>query len=132
MGTNGVPKENGDDPPGVGPLTSRTVTIDGRPTHVRLEPSYWEALDDICRREGLAIDELFTDLQFRLDQQTRRVTRPQSTVSIANAARVFIVGYYRQAATEAGHNRAGHGKGDPLHSTPFAVVTGGKKGPGAH
>ncbi|HEY0833679.1 MAG TPA: ribbon-helix-helix domain-containing protein [Azospirillum sp.] len=109
-------------------MSGRTVTIAGRPTQVRLEPSYWEALDDICRREDLAIDELFTDLQLRLDQQTRRVTRPHSTVSIANAARVFIVGYYRQAATETGHNRAGHGKGDPLVSTPFAGDDSGKKG----
>ncbi|HYH20082.1 MAG TPA: ribbon-helix-helix domain-containing protein [Azospirillum sp.] len=128
MGSNGVPKKSGANPPGVGPLTSRTVSIEGRPTQVRLEPSYWEALDDICRREDLAIDELFTDLQFRLDQQTRRVTRPNSTVSIANAARVFIVGYYRQAATETGHNRAGHGRGDPLNSTPFAGTASGKKG----
>jgi len=132
MGSNGVSKKDGANPPGVGPLTSRTVSIDGQPTQVRLEPSYWEALDDICRREDLAIDELFTDLRGRLDQQTRRAPRSASTVSIANAARVFIVGYYRQAATETGHDRAGHGRGDPLNSTPFADAAPGKKGSGTH
>lgn len=126
MGSNGAPANNDTNPPGVGPLTSRTIDIDGQPTHVRLEPSYWEALDDICQREGLAIDELFSDLRFRLEQQTRRVSRPHSTVSIANAARVFIVGYYRQAATETGHSRAGHGRGDPLNATPFAVIPSNK------
>ena len=102
-------------PPGVSPLTSRTVVIGGRPTQVRLEPSYWEALDEISRREDRTVDDLCTDLKARLDSQARR--RPP--VSVANAVRVFVVGYFRQAATDKGHVRAGHGAGDPFVSTPF-------------
>ncbi|CAO3424935.1 ribbon-helix-helix domain-containing protein [Azospirillum argentinense] len=99
------------------PLVARTVKLFGRPTQLRLEPSYWEALDDICHREDLTVDELCSDLKDRLDSQSRRSRG--NAVSLANAARVFIVGYYRKAATEKGHDRAGHGRGDPFVSTPF-------------
>lgn len=103
---------------GVIPLVGRSVKLFGRPTQIRLEPSYWEALDEICRREDLTVDELCSDLKDRLDEQTKRV-RGVASVSLANAVRVFIVGYYRKAATEKGHDRAGHGRGDPFVSTPF-------------
>ncbi|MBB3265732.1 putative DNA-binding ribbon-helix-helix protein [Azospirillum sp. OGB3] len=99
------------------PLVARTVKLFGRPTQLRLEPSYWEALDDICHREDLTVDELCSDLKDRLDSQSRRSRG--TAVSLANAVRVFIVGYYRKAATEKGHDRAGHGRGDPFVSTPF-------------
>lgn len=103
-------------PRGISPLVSRSVTIAGESCQIRIEPSYWEALEEISRREGLDIDELCTDLKERLDLQNRH---SDTGVSLANAVRVFVVGYFRQAATEAGHNRAGHGRGEPLNSTPF-------------
>ena len=101
---------------GTGSLESRTVSIAGQSHQIRIEPSYWEALEEICRREGLEMHDLCTDLKERLDAQPRR---GESVVSLANAVRVFVVGYFRQAATETGHSRAGHGRGDPLVSTPF-------------
>ncbi|WP_247871979.1 ribbon-helix-helix domain-containing protein [Azospirillum sp. TSO35-2] len=92
----------------------------GRATAIRLEPSYWEGLEEICRREDLTVDELCADVQDRMEQQSRRAA--QSGVSLANALRVFVVGYFRQAATERGHARAGHGQGRPFISTPFDTV----------
>ena len=106
-------------PPGVSPLTPRTLVVGGRAVQVRLEPSYWEALEEISRREELTVDELCSDLKDRLDMQGRYAGRGQPGVSIANAVRVFVVGYFRTAATEKGHTHAGHGKGDPFISTPF-------------
>lgn len=125
MSTMEVPDSNhacGTTLTGIAPLTARTVKLFGRPSQLRLEPSYWEALDEICRREDLTVDELCGDLQDRLETQTRR-RRRLSGVSLANAVRVFIVGYYRKAATEKGHDRAGHGRGDPFVSTPFDLPT---------
>ena len=89
---------NAPSPLSVIPLVARTVKLFGRPTQLRLEPSYWEALDDICHREDLTVDELCSDLKDRLDSQSRRSRG--IAVSLANAVRVFIVGYYRKAATE--------------------------------
>ena len=116
MPERGSPTQRATNPQGISPLVSRSVSIAGQSCQIRIEPSYWEALEEICRREGLDIDELCTDLKERLDMQSRR---GESGVSLANAVRVFVVGYFRQAATEAGHSRAGHGRGAPLVSTPF-------------
>lgn len=102
--------------PGISPPTTRTVKIAGRSHKVRIEPSYWEALEEIVRREGLNIDELCTELKERLEAQARR---NESRASLANALRVFIVGYFRQAAGEPAHGLAGHRRTDPLAGTPF-------------
>ncbi|PWC43908.1 hypothetical protein TSO221_18690 [Azospirillum sp. TSO22-1] len=117
MPERGSPTQHAANPQGISPLVSRSVTIAGQSSQIRIEPSYWEALEEISRREGLDINELCTDLKERLDIQNRR---NDAGVSLANAVRVFVVGYFRQAATEAGHSRAGHGRGEPLLSTPFS------------
>jgi len=79
-------------------LVNRNVTIRGRRTSLRLEPLMWEALYEIARREGLTIHELCTLVQDR---------RQESTLTAA--IRVFILIYFREAATEDGHELAGHG-----------------------
>lgn len=104
----------------VASLVTRTLTLSGREVPIRLEPSYWEGLEEICRREELTTEELCADIQDRMQQQSRRSA--QIGVSLANAMRVFVVGYFRQAATERGHARAGHGQGRPFISTPFDTV----------
>lgn len=116
MPERGSPTQRASHPQGISPLVSRTVTIAGQSCQIRIEPSYWEALEEISRREGLDINELCSDLKDRLDMQNRR---GDTGVSLANAVRVFVVGYFRQAATEMGHSRAGHGVGAPLGGTPF-------------
>jgi predicted DNA-binding ribbon-helix-helix protein len=103
-------------------LESRTILIDGRTHQLRIEPSYWEALDEICFREKLALPDLCSDLLGRLGDTSSQRSAQQSEaerVSLANAIRVFTVGYFRQAATENGHDQAGHGRGDPFVATPF-------------
>ncbi|AWB08497.1 hypothetical protein A6A40_26185 (plasmid) [Azospirillum humicireducens] len=105
---------------GVSPLASRTLKLSGRDVSIRLEPSYWEGLNEICQREDLTVEELCGDVRDRMEQQGRRA--PQAGVSLANALRVFVVGYFRQAATERGHARAGHGQGRPFIATPFDTV----------
>ena len=88
---------------GRGPSTlqSRNVVVRGRRTSLRLEPPMWEALEEIARREGLGIAELCT----LVDRQRREST-------LTAAIRVFILHYFRQAATEPGHGEAGHGRLD--------------------
>ena len=64
-----------------------------------MEPEVWDALMEICRREGHTSHDICTLLS---------KWRGQS--SLTSALRVFILGYYRAAATEVGHAEAGHGK----------------------
>ncbi len=83
---------------GTSSLVNRNVIIGERRTSLRLEPALWDALDEACRREGMTRHELCT----RIDRRGR--------ASILTAAvRVFIVSYFKTAATEYGHADAGHG-----------------------
>ena len=79
-------------------LVNCNVCIDQRRTSLRLEPAMWDALDEICKREGLTRHQLCT----RIDRRTRAST-------LTAAVRVFVVGYFRAAATEDGHASIGHG-----------------------
>ncbi len=79
-------------------LVNRNVTIGRRRTSLRLEPAMWDALEEICRREEMNQHELCE----RIDERRR-------ASSLTAAIRVFIVTYYRAAATEEGHARIGHG-----------------------
>jgi predicted DNA-binding ribbon-helix-helix protein len=97
-----------DAPPG---LISRNVTVRGRRTSMRLEASMWEALKEICRRERITLADLCT-----------LVARARSSaLTLTAALRVFIVDYFRSAATEEGHARAGHGGGAPIGPMPRAA-----------
>lgn len=80
-------------------LISRNVTVLGHRTSVRLEPEMWNAIKDIARRERCTIHELCSLIQLRKSDIT----------SLTAAIRVFLMLYYRAAATEDGHVRAGHG-----------------------
>ena len=58
----------------------------------------WDALEEICRREEMNQHELCE----RIDERRR-------ASSLTAAIRVFIVNYFRAAATEEGHASIGHG-----------------------
>jgi predicted DNA-binding ribbon-helix-helix protein len=106
---------------GIEPLKSQNITIGGHRTSMRLEPSMWEALYDIAQREELSINELCSMIKERLEEQKRLkgISDNDKEVTLTSAVRVFIAAYYRRASTEDGHNRAGHGGGDPFRGTPF-------------
>lgn len=84
-------------------LINRNVTVSGRRTSMRLEPAMWEALQQICSREGKTLNELVTEID-----------RMRSESSLTAAIRVYLLGYFRAAATDEGHRLAGHG-GRPRH-----------------
>ncbi len=83
---------------GTSTLVNRNVIIGGRRTSLRLEPALWDALDEACRREGMTRHELCT-----------RINRRRRASTLTAAVRVFIVGYFRAAATDDGHASIGHG-----------------------
>lgn len=95
--------------------------IGGHRTSMRLEPSMWDALEDIGRREGLTVNRLCTQIKERIEEQARRrgINPEDADVTLTSAVRVFIASYYRRACTEDGHQRAGHGGSDPFVGTPF-------------
>ena len=68
-------------------LLSRNVTVNGHRTSLRLEQASWDALDDICRNEGLSMHELCSMIESMSSgsmaekagipsNQSRQVARP--------------------------------------------------------
>ncbi len=91
--------EKGAAAPGASTLINRNVTVGGRRTSLRLEPAMWDALEEICRREEMSQHQLCA----KIDERRR-------ASSLTAAIRVFIVNYFRAAATEEGHANMGHGR----------------------
>lgn len=85
-------------------LVSRNITIMGRRTSIRLEPEMWMALKDISKREKCTIHDICTLVS----------VRKSSVTSLTAAIRVFLMLYFRAAATEDGHQKAGHGNFDEM------------------
>jgi len=79
-------------------MVMHNLTISGRRTTVRLEAEMWASLKDIAETEGRSLHELASDIYYR----------KKSGQSFTSAIRVFVMLYYRDAATEAGHAKAGH------------------------
>lgn len=82
-------------------LVSRNITINNHRTSVRLEPEMWAGLQEICRREKATIHKIGSEVA---------KVKPDNA-SLTAALRVFVMAYYRAAATQDGHDRAGHGQG---------------------
>lgn len=81
----------------------------------------WTALEEIAAREGMLLSDLCSRIDDRLTEQAQqRGAHPKgSEVTLSSGVRVFLFSYYRAAATEPGHQLAGHGLGDPFVGTPF-------------
>jgi len=87
-------------------LVSRNITVLGRRTSVRLEPEMWNSLREIARREQCRIHDICSLISLRKNPNT----------SLTAAIRVFLMLYYRAAATEDGHSRAAHGSFEHMMS----------------
>ena len=79
-------------------LVNRNVVAKRRRTSMRLEPELWEALTEIGQREGKDLSAL-----------VRRAEDEDNPGGRTSAVRVFVLDYFRTAATEDGHAAAGHG-----------------------
>ena len=64
----------------------------------------WVTLREIAKRENCTIHDICSLISYRKGQKT----------SLTAAIRVFLMLYYRAAATEPGHSRAGHGSFDNM------------------
>lgn len=74
------------------------IGISGRRTTVRLEDEMWDALNDVAEREGCSLNAV----------AGRIYNRKKSDDNFSSAIRVFLMLYYRDAATQAGHAEARH------------------------
>jgi len=79
-------------------LINRNVVAGRGRTSMRLEPELWDALLEICERESQDMSTL-----------VRQVEQAGHEGGRTSAVRVFVLSYFRAAATEQGHGFAGHG-----------------------
>ena len=93
-----VPRSTGGATVTVSRLVNRNVVAERGRTSMRLEPELWEALLEICGREGEDMSSL-----------VRKVEQHGHAGGRTSAVRVFVMSYFRDAATEPGHIAAGHG-----------------------
>lgn len=90
-------------------LVNRNVVAGRGRTSMRLEPELWDALYEICQREQVPVGEIVRRVEARGDPGGR-----------TSAVRVFVIQYFRAAATEQGHAEAGHGSKAALVEPDFS------------
>jgi predicted DNA-binding ribbon-helix-helix protein len=90
-------------------LINRNVVAECGRTSMRLEPELWDALAEICRRERQDINRL-----------VRQIEATGRSGGRTSAVRVFVLRYFRDAASEAGHEAASHGVSDRAPFGHFA------------
>jgi predicted DNA-binding ribbon-helix-helix protein len=79
-------------------LVNRNVTVFGHRTSIRLEPTMWHALHEVCVRE-----------QVSLHDAVSAIAQGRVESSLTSSIRAYLLRYFQSAATEDGHRRAGHG-----------------------
>ncbi len=62
----------------------------------------WDALNEICAREGRSLHDICT-----------QIDRDRTQSGLTAGVRVFVLNYFRRAATEEGHARASRDRGVP-------------------
>ncbi len=98
-------------------LQNRNVTIAGQRTSMRLEPEMWDALAEVCRREGLSLHSVCSDVE---------QARARGTVT--SAMRVFLLRYYRQIPGGAvAQGAGGRGRRSGVSATYRRALNGATK-----
>lgn len=85
-------------------LVLKNVTVNNKRTSIRLEPEMWSELKNIAQREQCTIHDICSLINLRKSKHS----------SLTAAIRVFLMLYFRAAATESGHEKAGHGSFDNM------------------
>lgn len=80
-------------------LISRNITVNKRRTSIRLEAQMWVALKEIAEREKCTVHDICTVI----------AGRKSENITLTAAIRIFLMLYFKSAATEDGHKKAGHG-----------------------
>lgn len=81
-------------------LRNFNIQLGKKRTTIRLSPVIVKAVERIAERERCEHDELYSHIDRTKEKGVARAT----------AIREFVVRYFMDAATEAGHRKAGHGK----------------------
>lgn len=98
-------------------LISRNVKVSDKRTSIRLERQMWTSFKSIAERENCTIHDLCSLI----------ASNKKKGISLTASIRIFIMMYFKAAATEIGHRRAGHGCFSEMQSRIQNMQDGGKK-----
>ncbi len=79
-------------------LINKVVIVNDRRTSIRLCHKEWEALDEVCDMEKITKNDLLSLIE----------NGKRNSLGLTYSARLFIIEYFRQAATTEGHLSAKH------------------------
>lgn len=68
-------------------MIKRSVVVQGHATSVRLEPEFWEVIDQICQQQGVSLSQLIINIEER--QQTKQNLASQLRVFCLKSAKAF-------------------------------------------
>lgn len=63
---------------------------------MRLEQGMWDALNEICAREGMSVHSLCTVIKNKIDADQAE-TPPSGEITLTSAIRAFALRYFREA-----------------------------------
>lgn len=69
-------------------MRKRSISLSGHQTSIRLEPSFWEVLDEIASARGLSLPQLVGEIDQSRIQHT-------PTPGLASALRVFALDHLK-------------------------------------
>ena len=69
---------------------TRNIFVAGRPTSIRLEDAYWDALTEIIEREHINSHALVTRIH----------AARSASINLSGSVRVFVMSYFRALASQ--------------------------------
>ena len=87
-------------------LMNKIIMINNRRTSMRLCVKEWDALYEICKIEKISKNHLIELIEANKSQ----------ILGLTYSTRLFLMSYFREAASEDGHKKAGHGQSDNFAS----------------
>ena len=80
-------------------LMNKIIMINNRRTSMRLCLKEWDALYEVCKIEHISKNHLIEMIE----------AQKENTLGLTYSTRLFLMSYFREAASEEGHKKAGHG-----------------------
>lgn len=89
-------------------LMNKIIIINNRRTSMRLCMKEWEALYEVCKIENISKNHLIEMIE----------AQKSEALGLTYSTRLFLMSYFREAASVEGHKLAGHGM-----SNDYASIT---------
>ena len=83
-------------------LMNKIIMINNRRTSMRLCHKEWDALFEVCKIEHISKNHLIEMIE----------AHKNDGLGLTYSTRLFLMSYFREAASAEGHKNAGHGLSD--------------------